>query len=70
MSPLIRESSYRKGAERLLKGRNTEGSFQAGEPRAKAICVVVSSHALSPLTDRTLQLARERSSMRQFVTEL
>lgn len=50
------------GAERPLEGRDAEGSFRAGEPRADRRMwthrrpVEVSSHELSPLPDRTLSV--------------
>lgn len=57
--PLIRESGCLSGAERPLEGRNAEGSFQAGEPRASVEMREVSSHELSPLPDMALELAGE-----------
>ena len=48
--PLKRESGRSRGnAERLLEGRDAEGSFQAG-----SLKTAVRFHGLSPLEDRTL----------------
>lgn len=49
----LKERAAAVGAERLLEGRNAEGSFRAGGPKVTA--VTVSPHDLSPLSDRTLQ---------------
>ncbi|MCM1217472.1 MAG: hypothetical protein NC548_23515 [Lachnospiraceae bacterium] len=55
------------GAERLLEGKDAEGSFRAGGPRAdrrmwtRGQPACVSSHGLSTLQDRTLAEVAENA---------